>query len=143
MTLTEKLISLRKKNGFSQLDLAEKLGVSRQAISRWEVGAAVPTTENLRVLSELYGVSIDYLLSDDAEISDKVHTDDKSNVKTDKKRKKYARIGLFACILIIVSLLSVGIAIAYQNKGNDELPIYDMNKEEDSVSFSGDFSVSW
>jgi transcriptional regulator with XRE-family HTH domain len=143
MALTEKLISLRKKNGFSQLDLAEKLGVSRQAISRWEVGAAVPTTENLRVLSELYGVSIDYLLSDDAEISDKVHTDDKSNVKTDKKRKKYARIGLFACILIIVSLLSVGIAIAYQNKGNDELPIYDMNKEEDSVSFSGDFSVSW
>lgn len=144
MALTEKLARLRKENGLSQLDLAEKLSVSRQAISKWEVGTAVPTTDNLRVLSELYGVSIDYLLSDNEEMSDEIHTDDRSNVKTDKNRKKYVRIGIFACILVIVSLLSVGIAIAYQkNKGNDELPIYDMKKEEENVSFSGDFSVSW
>ena len=77
MRLTEKLTRLRKEHGFSQLDLAERLSVSRQAISKWEVGTAVPTTDNLRVLSELYGVSIDYLLSDDAEMSDKIHTNDK------------------------------------------------------------------
>lgn len=143
MALTEKLARLRKEHGLSQLDLAESLSVSRQAISKWEVGTAVPTTDNLRVLSELYGVSIDYLLSDNEEMSDEIHTDDKSNLKTDKNSKKYVRIGMFSCVLVIIALLFVGIAIAYQNKGNDELPIYDMKKEEDSVSFSGDFSVSW
>lgn len=143
MRLTEKLTRLRKEHGFSQLELAERLSVSRQAISKWEVGTAVPTTDNLRVLSELYGVSIDYLLSDDAEMSNKIHTNDKSSEKIDKNRKKYVRIGLLSCILVIVVLLFVGIAIAYQNKQNDELPIYEMKKEEDTVTFSGDFSVSW
>lgn len=49
------------------MDLAEKLGVSRQAISRWEVGTAVPSTDNLKTLSDLYGVPVDYLLNDDSE----------------------------------------------------------------------------
>ena len=65
--LPAKLVSLRKQKGITQMELAEKLNVSRQAISRWEVGLAVPTTDNLKVLSELYGVSIDYLLNDAAE----------------------------------------------------------------------------
>lgn len=142
MALTEKLARLRKENGLSQLDLAEKLSVSRQAISKWEVGTAVPTTDNLRVLSELYGVSIDYLLSDDAEMSDKVHTDDKSSDVIDKKRKKYVRIGLLACILVIVVLLFVGIAIAYQNMNNEEIPFSEMDTEQEPVTFSGDFSVN-
>ena len=77
MALAEKLSRLRKEHGFSQLDLAERLSVSRQAISKWEVGIAVPTTDNLRVLSELYDVSIEYLFSDDVEISDIVHSHDK------------------------------------------------------------------
>lgn len=54
MELYEKLIHLRKQKGLSQLKLAEELGVSRQAISKWEVGTAVPSTENLRSLSKLY-----------------------------------------------------------------------------------------
>lgn len=143
MALTEKLARLRKSNGLSQLDLAEKLSVSRQAISKWEVGTAVPTTDNLRVLSELYGVSIDYLLSDDAEMLNKIRTEDKLSDEIDKKRKKHVRIGLLACILVIVALLFVGIAIAYQNKNNNETPITEMETEEEPVTFSGDFSVSW
>ena len=142
MTLTEKLISLRKKNGLSQLDLAEKLSVSRQAISRWEVGIAVPTTENLRVLSELYGVSIDYLLSDDAEMSDTIHTDDMSSDRIDNKRKKYVRIGLLTCILVIAVLLFLGIAIAYQNMNDEEIPFSEMDTEQEPVTFSGDFSLN-
>ena len=65
MSLEEKLVSLRKQKGLTQMDLAEQLNVSRQAISRWEVGAAVPSTDNLKVLGELYGVPVDYLLNDD------------------------------------------------------------------------------
>ena len=54
MKLEEKLISLRKEKGLSQMKLAEMMNVSRQAISRWEVGAAVPSTDNLKFLGNLY-----------------------------------------------------------------------------------------
>ena len=66
MKLEEKLVSLRKAKGLSQMKLAEMMNVSRQAISRWEVGAAVPSIENLRFLSRLYGVSIDYLVNEES-----------------------------------------------------------------------------
>ena len=65
MRLEEKLTVLRKESGYTQLDLAEKVRVSRQAISKWETGRALPSAENLKYLSELFGVSVDYLLSDD------------------------------------------------------------------------------
>lgn len=66
MKLEEKLFSLRKAKGLSQLNLAEKIGVSRQAISRWEAGIAKPTTDNLKCLGTLYNVPLEYLLNDDA-----------------------------------------------------------------------------
>lgn len=62
MVLSEKLAALRKEHGYSQLYVAERLNVSRQAISRWEVGSSVPSTENLLELSRLYGVSLDELV---------------------------------------------------------------------------------
>lgn len=68
MTLEDKLVQLRNKRKLSQLKVAEELGVSRQAISRWEVGAALPSTENLKKLAVLYGVPADLLLNDDREI---------------------------------------------------------------------------
>ena len=52
MKLEEKLVSLRKAKGLSQMKLAEKMNVSRQAISRWETGAAIPSSENLKYLSD-------------------------------------------------------------------------------------------
>ena len=67
MKFNEKLTIHRKKNGLSQEDLADKLGVSRQAISRWELGSTMPDATNLLQLSDLFGVSVDYLLHDDYE----------------------------------------------------------------------------
>jgi transcriptional regulator with XRE-family HTH domain len=67
MKLEEKLVSRRKEKGLSQQAAAEKIGVSRQAISRWEVGAAVPSYENLKCICKLYGVSADFLIDDDRE----------------------------------------------------------------------------
>lgn len=61
MELQEKLSTLRKQHKITQLDLAEKLKVSRQAISKWEQGTALPSTENLIRLAELYGVSVEVL----------------------------------------------------------------------------------
>lgn len=64
MTLGDKLSKLRKENNFTQEQLAEILGVSRQAISKWESNTAYPETEKLLKLGELYGCSMDYLLKD-------------------------------------------------------------------------------
>ena len=65
--LSEKLYKLRKNSGLSQEQLAEQLNVSRQAISKWESGTAVPESEKLITISNYFGVSVDYLLKDDEE----------------------------------------------------------------------------
>lgn len=65
MTLAEKIKSIRKQSGFSQEKLAEKLGVSRQAITKWETGAGIPDIENLKSISALFDISIDELLSNE------------------------------------------------------------------------------
>ena len=63
MSLGEKLLDLRKKSGLSQEDVAEKLGVSRQTVSKWETDQTVPELIKAKLLSELYNVSYDYLIS--------------------------------------------------------------------------------
>ena len=65
MKFGEKLLKLRKEKGWSQEELADQIPISRQAVSKWESGAAVPDTENVVRLSGLFGVSTDYLLHDD------------------------------------------------------------------------------
>ena len=67
MKLSDKIIQLRKANGWSQEDLAERLNVSRQAISRWEGATAQPDAANILQLSKLFGVTTDYLLNDEYE----------------------------------------------------------------------------
>ena len=64
MILADKIIDLRKKNGWSQEELAEKLGVSRQSVSKWEGAQSVPDMGRVVQMSELFGVSTDYLLKD-------------------------------------------------------------------------------
>lgn len=70
MKLSEKIVRLRKSKGWSQEDLAQQLNVSRQAISRWEGGTAQPDAGNVLQLSNLFGVTTDYLLKDDYESDD-------------------------------------------------------------------------
>lgn len=65
MSLADKIMEERKRNGWSQEELAEKLGVSRQAVSKWESAGAIPDLQRVIQLAELYGVSTDYLLRDD------------------------------------------------------------------------------
>lgn len=65
MKLSEKIVNLRKARNMSQEELAEQLDVSRQAVSRWEVGSALPDASNILQLSKLFGVSADYLLNND------------------------------------------------------------------------------
>lgn len=65
MTFAEKLKSIRKQAGLSQEQLAEKLGVSRQAVTKWETDMGIPDIENIMAISALFDISIDELLSNE------------------------------------------------------------------------------
>ncbi len=72
MILADKIIELRKKSGMSQEELAEKLGVSRQSVSKWEGAQSMPDLNRILQLSQIFEVSTDYLLKDSMEESDTV-----------------------------------------------------------------------
>ena len=65
MSLADKIMQLRKQRGWSQIDLADRLDVSRQSVSKWEMAQAVPELDKIIKLSELFDVTTDYLLKDD------------------------------------------------------------------------------
>ena len=70
MILAEKIITLRKRMNWSQEELAEKLNISRQSVSKWEVGATIPDLDKILKMSELFGVSTDYLLKDEMDVTE-------------------------------------------------------------------------
>ena len=67
MILADKIINERKKLGWSQEELADRLGVSRQSVSKWEGAQSVPDLQRILEMSQIFGVSTDYLLKDDIE----------------------------------------------------------------------------
>lgn len=74
MKLSEKIIILRKRNGMSQEDLAARLGISRQSVSKWESGNAMPDIDKIVELSRIFEVSADVLLKDEIKLGDKAGT---------------------------------------------------------------------
>ena len=70
MILADKIIALRKEKGWSQEELAHQLNVSRQSVSKWESMSSIPDLDKIIKLSEIFGVSTDYLLKDDATIAE-------------------------------------------------------------------------
>lgn len=144
MSLATKLVTLRKKKGLTQMDLAERLNVSRQAISRWEVGAAVPSTDNLKVLGDLYGVQIDYLLNDDVKETaffGKAVDSDAVEQEDLPKRQNYKVV--ISCIMAFIIAIAVLIYVcADQNPENDVVvPIVDMEAEMEEEAPNGTFTL--
>lgn len=78
MILADKIIALRKKAGWSQEELGEKLGVTRQSVSKWEGAQSVPDMDKILQLSRLFGVTTDYLLKD--ELGEPEYTAEESSV---------------------------------------------------------------
>lgn len=146
MNLSAKLTSLRKQKGLTQMDLAEKLNVSRQAISRWEVGTAVPSTDNLKVLSELYGVTVDYLLNDDTVPISKEREPISVNESNKPKTRKFMMLLLFAVDAIVVAIIaSILTIVSIQNKDqNQVVPIEDLIvvEEDDWTTYTFSFDKS-
>lgn len=83
--IANRLVKLRKKHGLSQEELADRLGISRQAVSKWERAESSPDTDNLICLAKLYGVSLDELLDCDSDIDD--IADEKRRDKEEKKKE--------------------------------------------------------
>ena len=120
MKLSDKLIELRKEKGWSQEDFAEKLDVSRQAISRWENGTALPDAQNILRISKLFGVTADYLLNDDCVVERDIPavetTEETTAQETEPplRKKKYPYL-IFAICFIILSACTI-IAAMYSKK---------------------------
>ena len=115
MKLSEKLYNLRRKQGLSQEGLAEKLDCSRQVISKWENGTTTPDAEMLKKYSELFGVSIDYLLKEDIEEPTSVQAIENNQAN----KKLLGMLGLVISLLGCVSLIVFGaITVLYSKTAN-------------------------
>ncbi len=106
MMIGKKISFCRKKAGMSQETLAAKLSISRQAVSRWETGEAVPDTEKIIQLSKLFDVSTDYLLLD--EMEEPLTEEPPANIQTDSvtERRRSLRI-YFEKLLLTIGLISL------------------------------------
>lgn len=117
MILADKISRLRKRNGWSQEELAEKMNVSRQAVSKWESAQTIPDLEKILILSDLFGVTTDYLLKDNIETDE--FTDDtpdsgvrkvtlsEANEYLELRRKASVKIAAatLLCIIAVFPLL--------------------------------------
>lgn len=97
MELSQKLKELRKKQGLTQLELAERLFVSRQAISGWEAGTSRPSTENLQSLSRLFNIPLETLLDDTAE----------EQAKEEGKGQGLGKDRRYKAIVMVIVLLAI------------------------------------
>jgi transcriptional regulator with XRE-family HTH domain len=120
MELKEKLVDLRKKKGLSQAELAEAINVSRQAISRWEVGSAIPSADNLMWLSKFYEVSMDELMG--VATDDKQPTDEGQQVTSKPVFPKKIAIVLCA-IAVFIGVVAWIVFSAYKNREDSEPPV--------------------
>ena len=128
MPLADKIIELRKKQGWSQIDLADRLDVSRQSVSKWEMAQAVPELDKIIKMSELFAVTTDYLLKDDAPTPEQTDapptppTEAPPSVpEPEKPRRKKWPWALAAClVLVCVALAAKGAAA---RKGQTPPPV--------------------
>lgn len=107
MTLGEKLQKLRKSKGMSQEQLSAQITVSRQAISKWELGESIPDTENIIQLSKIFSVSTDYLLHDD--IDNDLNVFAEKTISEDECSNKYYVISKW----YIVGTIAFGILLLF------------------------------
>lgn len=125
MIFADKLIELRKKNGMSQEELAEKMNVSRQSVSKWEGAQSVPDLNKILTLSQIFGVTTDYLLKDEIETipGDPVSDDSEDSslrkvtmeeatefLKVNEKNACRTAFATLLCIMSVIPFILLGVA---------------------------------
>ena len=119
--LSEKIYTLRRKNGLSQEQLAEKIGVSRQAVSKWEGGQSTPELDKLKALSECFQITLDELTGNEAVSGSNCAR--KEAEETAPREKGAGRIGVWLCltgaVCLILLVLLAGMAPASVSQINE------------------------
>ena len=153
MELNEKLLSLRKKNKLTQAQVSETLDVSRQAISNWETGAVLPSTDNLLALSRLYQVPVDHLLNGDTDLTpapakekevdkkeatapETEYSNTNSKIDSLKKRKVIILAYLFTILLVVAVSVAATLFVLWAREPKaidlydlDSTPVSELNIE--------------
>ena len=156
MELNEKLLSLRKKNKLTQAQVAETLDVSRQAISNWETGAVLPSTDNLIALSRLYQLPVDHLLNGlngdtdltpapakekevdkkEATAPETEYSNTNSKIDSLKKRKAIILFYLLTILLVVVISVAATLFVLWAREPKaidwydlDSIPVSNLNIE--------------
>lgn len=135
MRFGEKLSFLRKQRGMTQMELAEKLDISRQAVSRWEQGISKPSTENLVSIGKLFDVTVDALVNENVQLQtgSAVLVVEAEEKETPEKRSKYSIlkiIGIVLFAMVAVLVACIGLAKDKQNP----VPMDDITKGEVNAS---------
>lgn len=132
MKFEEKLIKLRKEKALSQEELGEKLNVTRQTISKWELGQSKPDMDKMKDMSNLFGVSLEELTNDEIELKEK-------KIKNDENKRIIIIVLIIVASLIvlgmIIKVVFVGKIFNHVMKGSDTVQglfneTYDMMKEQ-------------
>ena len=117
MILADKITKLRKKSGWSQEELAEKMNVSRQSVSKWESASSIPDLNKILMLSKIFGVSTDYLVKEEIEDVDEIAEEDNSGprkvtleetmlyIQNKRAVSRLISKGVLLCIFAITPLL--------------------------------------
>ncbi len=126
MELNERLAQLRKEYGLSQNDLADQLKVSRQAVSRWEQGLAMPSSDNLIYLSKLYGITLDEL----------IHGKKEGGVEKNQnnRRRPSFLVQTCMCVAIVIIIIISVISAMFVWQKSDILSTNEIEKEKIEVS---------
>lgn len=145
MGLEERLRDLRQEKELSQADLAEIMGVSRQAVSRWETGAAAPSVENLIELSRLYGVPLDELVRGGAAPEEEAAPPvpvPPAGAAPKKGRRMEAWLAALLCLLALAAGIALGRATAPEESDVPAiLDMADMEGEEVEIIPGNTFST--
>lgn len=148
MSFAKKMIELRKQQDLSQQDLADRLGVSRQAISRWETGAVQPLADSVKSLAQVFQVSTDYLLNDDLDTPTPPPTAQpappQEKPKSARKHRKWLlALAALAAAAVLVLVTAMGTMAYLRWEEDHPVSMYDVLSEKDDGQSDGTFTVSW
>lgn len=144
MKLNDKLYNLRKKNGYTQAELAEKLGVSRQSVSNWELGAIQPSTFRLKKISELYSVPLEVLIDDTVSVqphlestedrkTESISSSEENNQKNRQIKKIVVATVLGLILIFTVVIATYNIAAANFESEKEQTQLEELENEEVTI----------
>lgn len=159
MKLHEKLYQLRKEKGLTQAELAERLEVSRQSVSNWEVGTTTPSTKRLKDISQLYDVPLDYLLNEnslgeqgEAPLKEETSSEAKDNGKITEpaaERPQEGRKRLWIAVVIVLGVVLLVLSVAavvhrFDNKedGDKVILLNEWSEGEIDLDSGNDFDLN-